>query len=241
VSTESDIPPGTPQEQSRQSLIIFVRSPHGERVKSRLAATLGDGFAADFYRLCAEHIIRETDRMQSRVRRYVFYAGKEEGCAVRRWLGRSFYFKAQSGGGLGDRIEHAFGTVFSHGAEKAVIVATDVPELTHDIMDEAMQALNSCDVVIGPCHDGGYYLLGMKRLHSDLFKDIPWSTERVYEETLLRIESQGLSSRVLPSLWDIDTEDDLRQWLAGRRHRDRWLDRLTRKWPLWASAGDSRP
>ena len=220
------------RKQNGQSLIIFVRSPNDKQVKSRLAATLGGEFARDFYRLCAEHIIRETDRMLSGVQRYIFYASQEEERAVRRWLGRSFYFRAQSGGGLGDRIWHAFRAVFSHGAEKAVIVATDVPDLTHDIMDEAMQALDNCDIVIGPSYDGGYYLLGMKRLHSDLFRDIPWSTERVYEETLLRIKAQGLSRLILPILRDIDTEDDLRQWLAGRSRRDRWLDELTQKWPL---------
>jgi rSAM/selenodomain-associated transferase 1 len=222
------------QEQNRQSLIIFVRSPRDKQVKSRLAATLGGGFAADFYRLCAEHLIGETGRIESPVQRYIFYAGHEER-TVRRWLGHQFYFRAQSGYELGDRIEHAFRTVFNHGSEKAVIVATDVPDLTHDIMDKAIRTLDNCDLVIGPSHDGGYYLLGMKRLHSELFKNIPWSTEHVYEETLLRIKAQGLSVHILPSLRDIDTEDDLRQWFASRNHRDRWVDKLAQKWPLWSN------
>jgi rSAM/selenodomain-associated transferase 1 len=223
------------QKQNRQSLIIFVRSPRDKQVKSRLAATLGGEFATDFYRLCAEHVIRETGRMLSGVQRYIFYASQEEGRAVRRWLGHRFYFRAQSGGELGDRIEHAFRTVFNHGSEKAVIVATDVPDLTHNIMDRALKALDNCDLVIGPSHDGGYYLLGMKRLYSELFKNIPWSTGHVCEETLLRVKARGLFSHILPSLRDIDTEDDLRQWLMSRGHRDRWVDKLAQKWPLWAN------
>jgi rSAM/selenodomain-associated transferase 1 len=251
VSRQSDTLPGAlpenlaksdchfRQEQNRQSLIIFVRSPSDKQVKSRLAATLGGGFASDFYRLCAEHVIQETGRMQSGVQRYIFYASREER-AVRRWLGHQFCFVAQSGGELGDRIEHAFGTVFSHGSEKAVIVATDVPDLTHDIMDKAIKALDSCDLVIGPSHDGGYYLLGMKKLHRELFEDIPWSTERVYSETLLRVKAQGLSSQILPSLRDIDTEDDLRQWLASRSYRERWVDKLAQKWPLCANLKEAQ-
>jgi rSAM/selenodomain-associated transferase 1 len=176
--------------------------------------------------------------MLSEVQRYIFYAGQEER-TVRRWLGHRFHFRAQSVGELGDRIEHAFRTVFNHGAEKAIIVATDVPDLTHDIMDEAIKALDNCDLVIGPSHDGGYYLLGMKRLYSELFRNIPWSTEHVCEETLLRVKACGLCSQILPSLRDIDTEDDLRQWLMSRSHCDRWVDKLAQKWPLCANPQES--
>ncbi len=216
---------------SRQSLILMVRAPRDEGVKSRLAATLGSDFATDLYQRCAEHIVRETGQMHSPVERYVFYTSEEED-AVRRWLGRHFHFVAQATGSLGKRLEHAFNTVFSQGAQRIIIIATDVPELTHDILDEAMSAMDNADLVIGPSCDGGYYLLGMKSLHPQLFSDIPWSTERVYEYTMLRIKAAGCSCHVLTVLRDIDTEDDLRQWLASCACHDQWVNELTRNHQL---------
>ncbi len=215
----------------RESLIILVRSPSDRRVKSRLAATLGDGFATDFYQQCAEHVVRETGRMLSRVQRYVFYT-TEDGNAVRHWLGHRFCYAPQAEGSLGERLEHAFASVFGQGAKRIIIVATDVPELTCDIMDEAMRTLDDADLVIGPSCDGGYYLLGMKSPHPELFRDIPWSTERVYEETMNRIRTGGLSLHVLPVLRDIDTEDDLRRWFGNHARRDRWVDSLAKRCPL---------
>ncbi len=219
------------REPSRQSVIILVRSPQDKQVKSRLAATIGSEFAAEFYRRCAEHIVRETSRMLSPVRRYVFHT-TGDGDAVRRWLGHRSCYVPQAEGSLGERLRHAFDSVFSQGAERAVIIATDVPELTRDIMDEAMRALDSSDLVIGPSCDGGYYLLGMKSPHPELFSDIPWSTERVYEETALRIKAMGLSFHVLPVLRDIDTEDDLRRWLGNHPRNDRWVDSLAKRLAL---------
>ena len=211
---------------NRQSLILMVRAPRDEGVKSRLAATLGSDFAADFYQRCAEHIVHETSLMNSPVERYVFYTSEEED-TVRQWLGHGFHFAPQTTGSLGKRLEHAFDTVFSQGAKRVISIATDVPELTHDTLDEAMSALDNTYLVIGPSCDGGYYLLGMKNPHPELSSNIPWSTERVYEETMLRIKARDLSCHILPVLRDIDTEDDLRQWLTSRTDHDHWVNELT--------------
>jgi rSAM/selenodomain-associated transferase 1 len=220
---------------SSQFLVIMVRSPHDKQVKSRLAATLGEGFATNFYRCCTEHIVQETGLIRSPVQRHVFYTTGDED-AVRHWLGHRFHFAPQGEGALGERLEHIFATVFSQGAERAVVIATDVPELSRDIMNEAIAALDSADLTIGPCRDGGYYLLGMKSPHPELLGDIPWSTERVYEETVRRVRAGGLSLHVLPVLRDIDTENDLREWLASRTGHERWTTRLAKECPTAAAA-----
>jgi rSAM/selenodomain-associated transferase 1 len=116
-------------------------------------------------------------------------------------------------GDLGTRIEAAFNYVFRQGARKAVIVASDVPDLSAEIIEKAISALIGNDIVIGPTNDGGYYLLGMNRLHSDLFRDVTWSTTKVYDETLSIVEYLGLKVHCLRALDDIDTEEDLHRWL----------------------------
>jgi rSAM/selenodomain-associated transferase 2/rSAM/selenodomain-associated transferase 1 len=215
------------------SLIFFTRFPRPGSVKTRLATGTGDGFAANFYRVCAEHSLKESRKMLRRVQKYVFCADKSDLPQVRRWLGRGFLYASQSEGDLGQRLEHAFDAVFGHGDGKVITVATDVPELSARILNEVVNALDDHDIVLGPSHDGGYYLLGMKAMHHEFFKDIPWSTEQVSRKTLGIAEELGLSVHKLPSLMDIDTEEDLRQWLSTAHPKKKCSVReMARQWEL---------
>jgi len=146
------------------------------------------------------------------VQRYLFYSDPEDCEEMQHWGGPLFNYVAQAGSDLGRRLEHAFGTVFEHGAQKAIVLATDVPDVSADIIDEAFRGLDSFDVVLGPCPDGGYYLLGMKKLHKELFANIPWSTNQVLNETSDVVRRLGFTVRWLPALADIDTGEDLRRW-----------------------------
>jgi rSAM/selenodomain-associated transferase 2/rSAM/selenodomain-associated transferase 1 len=215
------------------SLIFFTRFPRPGSVKTRLATATGNRFAADFYRICAEHSLKESRKIPNGIRKYVFCADKSDLPQVRRWLGRGLLYASQSEGDLGQRLEHAFDTVFGHGAGKAITVATDVPELSAEILDEAVSALDNHDIVLGPSHDGGYYLLGMKAIHYEFFKDIPWSTEHVSRKTLNVAEELGFTVHKLPSLMDIDTEEDLRSWLStARSEKECPIREMARQWEL---------
>jgi rSAM/selenodomain-associated transferase 1 len=191
---------------------IFVRFPNPGKVKTRLAAVIGDKPAAEFYRLCAEHVFKESSKLSHKVRRYIFFTDNKEIHKIRRWVGPRFHFVPQAEGELGQRLEHAFSIMFSHGAQKAIVSASDVPDLSTSLIDDAMRALDTCDMVIGPSEDGGYYLIGTKKMHCELFDGIPWSTERVLSQTMGIAEALGLAVCMLPSLADIDTAADLRRW-----------------------------
>ena len=107
-------------------------------------------------------------------------------------------------------MQHAFQQSFNHDFQKVVLIGSDCAQLTQAIIDQAFTALDDNDVVIGPSEDGGYYLLGMRRFFGDLFAGIEWSTPTVFEETVGRVQSQGCSLELLPTLNDIDTEEDLK-------------------------------
>ena len=132
---------------------------------------------------------------------------------VMKWLGSKFFFSAQEGGDLGSRMKNAFDKVFSTGAEKVIIIGSDIPDLTAEIINNAFAYLDTSDVVIGPSKDGGFYLLGMKIMHEELFEGIEYSTAKVFSETLSRLRELNLSCKLLPELQDIDTEEDLIRWL----------------------------
>jgi rSAM/selenodomain-associated transferase 1 len=116
-------------------------------------------------------------------------------------------------------MSDAFERVFSGGAGKAVLIGTDVPEITGETVTRAFRLLEFEDAVIGPAEDGGYYLLGLKKPEPLLFGDIEWGSDSVYKRTVERIEKLDLSYKSLDTLRDVDTAEDvgpeLLKWLTG--------------------------
>ena len=102
--------------------------------------------------------------------------------------------------------------------KKCIIIGTDCPEIEAALIENTFDILKEKDIVIGPCRDGGYYLLGMSRpvpvsfkqgIVPDLFVDIDWSTDRVFEQTMEKVQKNNLSCSILKTLVDIDTIEDL--------------------------------
>jgi len=200
------------------SLIVFVRYPVMGKVKTRLAATIGNSKATKVYKTVAENIINEIKKIPN-CNKYIFYSVEEEKLLVKKWLGKGFYYAHQEGNDLGERMKNAFRMVFGHGAEKAIIVGTDIPEITAENISGAIKSLENSETVIGPSNDGGYYLLGMKKFHPQLFENIEYSTNTVFKETKEKITSIGISNSVLNVLNDIDVEDDLKHCLNKMKNK----------------------
>jgi rSAM/selenodomain-associated transferase 2/rSAM/selenodomain-associated transferase 1 len=202
----------------RAFVIMMARYPEPGKVKTRLAVTLGDRSATDFYRTCAAHVVSETAELPGAVRREVWYTGGTEEQVV-DWIGAGPHFVAQPDGDLGTRLSFALDRSFLGGSDKSIVIATDVPDLSAKVIVRAFRALQSADVVIGPTFDGGYYLIGMKQPHPGLFQGISWSTDVVCQQTLAAARRLGITVRCLPVLSDIDTRDDLIAWLSRSRYR----------------------
>jgi uncharacterized protein len=187
------------------ALIIFVRQPQLGKVKTRLAATMGDATALKVYELLLVHTYQVAASMDMRV--YVYYA---DGIAENDlWQGQQFYKKEQQGDDLGLRMSNAFAEVFAQGHNKVIIIGSDCYDLTAAILTEAFNALAQSDAVIGPATDGGYYLLGLNRPMPDLFEGIAWSTDTVAAATMSKLYEQDCSVTMLQALTDVDEEKDI--------------------------------
>jgi len=195
------------------ALVVFIRFPHLGKVKLRLAQTLGPEIATGFYQLCAQQITHELGRLSGEVKKYLSYSDKSDKDEIKDWVGSQFSLIPQAEGDLGQRLEQSFRSLLTGDFRKAIIMASDVPDLSKEIMNDAVNALDNHDLAIGHCHDGGYYLIGMKEPHGELFAGISWSTEKVFEQTLTIADKLGLSVFSLPTLRDIDTRDDLKEWV----------------------------
>lgn len=123
--------------------------------------------------------------------------------------------------GLTDVQSQAVESLLECGADSVVLIGADIPDLCADDIVAAFAALESeqTDVVLGPSHDGGYYLVGMREPHVHLFEDIDWSTDRVLAQTLERARERELRTMLLPPRRDVDDIDDLHA-LIDRLGRD---------------------
>lgn len=197
------------------AFVIFIRFPHRGKVKSRLARTLGAEKATVFYRLCVQQIVGELDRVSGEAKKCLSYSDNSDKDEIQHWIGSRFRLIPQVEGDLGQRLERSVRRLLKGSSGKAIIMASDVPDLSAEIMNNAVSALDNHDLVIGPCNDGGYYLIGMKKPHGELFEGISWSTNKVLEQTLAIAGKQGLSVFSLITLRDIDTGDDLEEWVRS--------------------------
>jgi rSAM/selenodomain-associated transferase 1 len=211
------------QKQISASIILFLKYPVKGKVKTRLAKTIGDEKAVRLYKKLSENIIATISKL-SNSHKYIFYSEKEEKDLINNWIKDKCFFAAQDGEDLGKRMKNAFNQVFSHGARKVIILGSDIPDLSKEIIEEAISKLDENDIVIGPSPDGGYYLLGMKKYSPFLFDNIIYSTNSVLEETIGKIKKKKLSYHILQTLEDIDTEDELKEWLKMGKNKNLQLE-----------------
>ncbi|WP_247237260.1 TIGR04282 family arsenosugar biosynthesis glycosyltransferase [Telluribacter sp. SYSU D00476] len=190
------------------ALIIFVKNPIEGKVKTRLAKTVGHTRAVEVYRELLDYTRDITDALSaSDLRRTVYYGDFVNEDDL--WNG---YDKAlQTEGDLGLRMQEAFREQFAAGAGRVVIIGSDCLDLQVAHLQQAFDTLLTTEVVLGPSTDGGYYLLGMTRLHETLFEEMPWSQPELLEQTISRLQQHGIRYQLLDTLSDIDEWDDYLQ------------------------------
>jgi len=200
------------------AILIFVRAPVAGRVKTRLAASIGAEAALRVYRRLAEHAVAVARAAGDDVAVRIHYTPADAEAEVRAWLGDATWLP-QAEADLGGRMREAFEAAFADGFERVVIIGSDLPDLSRDVLRRAFNALDTHRVVLGPAADGGYYLLGMTEMIAGIFDGVPWSTPRVLDETLARLRAAGIRVAMLETLADVDEAADLpagwREWATS--------------------------
>jgi rSAM/selenodomain-associated transferase 1 len=200
---------------SAKQLLVFARVPALGRVKSRLAAGVGEAAALATY----QELLAITHRAitEAKVPATVWLADTvghlpttEE---TQPWP--NLAARCQPAGDLGTRMATAFAAAFAAGAGRVAIIGTDCPGLQATHLTQAFALLETHDVVLGPATDGGYYLLGLRQPQPELFQHKAWSTDSVLADTLADARRLGLRVALLPALRDVDTAADLAAWRAS--------------------------
>lgn len=128
---------------------------------------------------------------------------------MEQWLGADLLYRPQGEGDIGERMKRAFDEAFEDGALLVVLVGSDIPGLTSEILERAFEGLRRCGMVLGPAMDGGYYLIGLRQPVPLLFSGISWGSDRVLTQTLKAAETLGLTVELVDTLRDIDRIEDL--------------------------------
>jgi uncharacterized protein len=190
---------------TKQLLIVFIKNPILGKVKTRLAASLGDQKALSVYIKLLHHTRRITESLE--YDKIVYYSDfvpeKDE------WLSAGFKPALQAGHDLGQKMKNAFEEGFKAGYSRIVIIGSDCFELTSYHIAKAFDSLENANVVVGPATDGGYYLLGMTALLEKVFENKKWSTDSVLRDTIKNVTDSNHKFYLLEQLNDIDTESDL--------------------------------
>ena len=221
---------------SRVALCIMAKAPEAGRVKTRLCPPLSAEQAAQLSRCFLLDKVAQV-RQVARAEPVVAFA-PAGAAALFEALAPGFTLLPQGDGDLTARVGSVLARLFADGCEAAILIDSDSPTLPVELLDRAvtLAASGEHDLVVGPSEDGGYYLIGLRSPHPELFDGMPWSTPAVLEETLRRAGVLGLRTVGLPAWYDVDTWADLARLTAelvadprgGARHtREFILEHLT--------------
>ena len=183
-------------------LIIFVKNSILGKVKTRLAKTIGDVAAFKVYsKLVA---ITENATSTSTADKHIYFS---DVIIPSKWKNDKKF--VQQGEDLGIRMQNAFQNGFDLGYENILLIGSDLPDISKEIIESGFDSLQQNDVVFGPAEDGGYYLVGMSEMNTCIFQNKPWSQSELLAITLSQLKEDQKSIGITKTLNDIDTFEDL--------------------------------
>ena len=189
---------------SKNLLLILTRNPELGKCKTRLAAKVGDKSALDIYKFLLDHTVSFTKDLK--VEKWVYYS--ESIWENDIWDNKVYQKKLQKGKDLGERMMNAFREGFQAGFENIIVIGSDMFHLNQSDLEEAFSKFKDHNYVVGPAEDGGYYLLGMKSIKTELFQNKNWGTDTVLQDTLSDIKNEKVA--LMDEKNDVDYYKDIK-------------------------------
>ncbi len=192
------------------ALCCMVRAPEPGSVKTRLTPPLTPIQASGLYRCFVKDTLRRVGSIRG-LDTYIAYTPPDGRMKIYELISQGMFLTPQKGRTLGDRLYNVFSYLFGRGYSGVCVIGSDSPDLPLEYIEESIRLIRCGDgrVVLGPARDGGYYLVSMNLLTPVPFEGIPWSTERVLDETIKKVKRAGLGLRLLEPWYDIDSAEDL--------------------------------
>ena len=213
-----------------RALIVVAKRPAPGQTKTRLTPPFSQDQAVTLYQCLLLDTLDLIDRVGG-VRHVLAYTPDDAEPFFRGIAPPSFEFYPQVGTDLGSRLHNILARCLSDGCRQAVVMDGDSPTMPAEYLRQAFAALDDprTDVVLGPCDDGGYYLIGLKAPHPEVF-DVVMSTPAVLADTLAQAERAGLHVALLPAWYDVDTAHEVDRLREELTSNARAVAPRTRAW-----------
>ena len=216
------------------AVIIFTRVPEPGKTKTRLMPFLSGEECSSVHKAFLKDLLRNKKRIEADW--FVSFTPAEKEEEIKKYIPNATGYFPQIGENFGIKMENAFRNVFEKGYKKVILTGTDIPQINETDYEKAFLQLDQADIVMNPTADGGYYLIGMKKIE-DVFAIPYYGTNTVWENTIENIKEKGLVLDCGRKLRDIDTKEDLEylQILLKRKEAEapateEWLNE--RMYPL---------
>ena len=222
----------------KEKLIIFVKAPIPGKVKTRLARHIGMANAVLIYNAMVNDLKKNLISLKQDIiyflndlkYRYLLFPDDKTNFHKNKYL-----VKQQTGNDLGEKMINAFLTIFNEGTDHVLLIGSDIPHISGDLISHYFLELAENQAVIGPANDGGYYLIGFQKdaFFHDIFKQINWSSDKVFSQTIARIKRCNLTYYTGPVYQDLDTFTDLKeirdqlQWEKYLIHLHKAFDKIS--------------
>jgi len=203
---------------SPASLVVFARAPEKGLVKTRLGERFSEDQCLAIYEAMLMDVLELASSVPGFDRRCLYWAGASEVLPSRiREASQPFHNCRQAGQDLGLRMHNAMREEFALGSGRVVVIGCDSPDLPPERVGQALHALESVPLVLGPSEDGGYYLIGASRLMREPFEGVQWGSSSVLAKTLEILGKNEIGFSLLPGWYDIDRPEDLYRLKASMR------------------------
>lgn len=196
--------------KQNSALIIFTKTPVPNYSKTRLINPLTAEQAAEFYSNCIIDIYH-TMRKDMNFDLWLGISPEKFDATIFPINLKNSHYFIQQGTNLGERMMNSFNLLLNKSYEKIALIGSDIPNISTNLIAEAFNKLDYCDCVLGPCEDGGYYIIALKENLVPLFENIDWSTEKVYTQTVKQAEKNSIKIDTLVTHYDVDTIVELKR------------------------------
>ena len=197
------------------AIVIFAKAPIPGQVKTRLCPPLTPDEAASLHGSMVMDIAEQSREIRSLDRFLACTPSLDHAFFQTLAIRYRLTLCEQVGDDLGERMDHALTESLKRGYQYALVIGTDIPALSPETYKKAVSLLKTQDIVLGPTHDGGYYLIGLKRPTPEIFTDISWSTGNVCALTQEKAQVLGRTVGLLDFECDIDTFEDIQTFMAA--------------------------
>lgn len=190
------------------AIVIMAKYPQAGKTKTRLCPPLTQLQAAELYRAMLQDTVSLVAQLDN-VDLAIAITPPDAREHFTELVTPGIQLLPVEGADIGECLVKALSGLLEQGYQKAIALNSDGPTLPSSFLVQASQELDLVDLVIGPSDDGGYYLVGVKRLVPEIFQSIAWSTRMVLTQTLERVIELSMSVKLLPAWYDVDIPEDL--------------------------------